>query len=147
MRLVDSNVLLYAADDGADLHDVSRSWLEGALSGLATVIVPWQCVIGFLRISTNPRFYPRPTSPESSLRFLQALLAPPVVIHGEPDQHHLDRVADLLAATGVGGNLVNDAHLAALALQYDATVISYDNDFDRFPGVRWERPSTPSQAN
>ena len=46
----------------------------------------------------------------------------------------------MLRATGRGGNLVNDAHLAALALQYDATVISYDNDFGRFPGVRWERP-------
>ena len=65
------------------------------------------------------------------------------VLAGEPDRSHLRRVADLLKATGVGGNLVHDAHLAALALQYDATVISYDNNFGRFPGVRWERPPTP----
>ena len=48
------------------------------------------------------------------------------------------------SATGAGGNLVSDAHLAALAMQYDATVISYDNDFSRFPGVRWQRPTTPA---
>ena len=59
----------------------------------------------------------------------------------EPDHLHPDRLGALLSATGIGGNLVNDAHLAALALQYDATVVSYDNDFSRFPGVRWERPT------
>jgi toxin-antitoxin system PIN domain toxin len=107
-------------------------------------MVPWQCVIGFLRISTSPRFYPRPTSAESSLSFLHAVLTAPVVINGEPDQRHLDRVATLLAATGTGGNLVNDAHLGALALQYDATVVSFDNDFSRFPGVRWEQPQAIS---
>ena len=69
------------------------------------------------------------------------MLDVPSVTSGEPDRRHLDRVAVLLNATGRGGNLVNDAHLGALALQYDATVISYDNDFGRFPGVRWERPT------
>jgi toxin-antitoxin system PIN domain toxin len=141
VRLVDTNVLLYAADTGAEHHRSARTWLEDAVSSLATVLVPWPCVIGFLRNSTNPRFYPRPTSAESSLSFLHAVLTAPVVINGEPDHRHLDRVATLLAATGTGGNLVNDAHLAALALQYDATVVSYDNDFSRFPGVRWERPT------
>ena len=50
----------------------------------------------------------------------------------------------MLAETGSAGNLVNDAHVAALALQYDATVVTYDNDFGRFPGVRWERPGSGS---
>ena len=48
------------------------------------------------------------------------------------------------SATGTGGDLVSDAHLAALAMQYDATVISYVNDFSRFPGVRWQRPTAPA---
>lgn len=39
-----------------------------------------------------------------------------------------------------GGNLVDDAHLAALARQYDAVVLTHDSDFGRFPGVRWEAP-------
>jgi len=65
----------------------------------------------------------------------------PSVITGEPDLRHASRVRDLLVATGTGGNLVTDAHLGAMALQYDATVVSYDNDFGRFPGVRWERPA------
>ncbi len=43
---------------------------------------------------------------------------------------------------GVGGNLVNDAHLAALAIEHKCQVVSYDNDFSRFPGVKWEQPPT-----
>jgi uncharacterized protein len=140
MRLIDTNVLLYAADAGADKYRTAKAWLEDALSGAETVIVPWLTAVGFLRISTNPRFYPRPTSISEALRFLQAVLAVPVVINGNPDGRHLTRVQELLAATGWGGNLVNDAHLAALALQYGATVVSFDNDFGRFPAVRWERP-------
>ncbi|MGH9295407.1 MAG: PIN domain-containing protein, partial [Acidimicrobiales bacterium] len=49
----------------------------------------------------------------------------------------LDR---LVAETGTGGNLTNDAHLAALALQHKADIVSFDNDFGRFPGVQWHRP-------
>lgn len=142
MKLLDVNVLLYAADTLVEQHDVSRRWLTTALSQLETVNVPWLSAIGFLRISTNPRFYPRPVSVAESMSFLQRVLAAPTVVTGEPDHRHLDRMSELLAATGRGGNLVNDAHLAALALQYDATVVSYDNDFSRFPGVRWERPSS-----
>lgn len=140
MRLVDTNVLLYAADAGAEKYRTAKVWLEDALSGAETIIIPWATAVGFLRISTNPRFYPRPTSISEAMMFLRAVLAIPVVINGNPDPRHLTRVEELLAATGRGGNLVNDAHLAALALQYDATVVSFDNDFSRFPGVRWERP-------
>ena len=58
----------------------------------------------------------------------------------EPDFRYLERVEMLLRATGVGGNLVGDAHLAALALQHEAAMVRFDHDFGRFPGVRWERP-------
>jgi predicted nucleic acid-binding protein len=36
---------------------------------------------------------------------------------------------------------VNDAHLAALAVEHQCTVVSYDNDFSRFAGVSWHPPS------
>ncbi len=61
--------------------------------------------------------------------------APASVLIG-PTARHLDRLADLLSVAGTGGNLVSDAHLAALALEHGATVVSYDRDFGRFPGLR-----------
>jgi toxin-antitoxin system PIN domain toxin len=140
MKLVDANVLLYADNESAEHHETSRAWLTAALGGLEPLIIPWLNVVTYLRISTHPRLHASPNSVSDSLEFIGAVLGSEVVVAGEPDRHHLDRIADLLAQTGRGGNLVNDAHLAALALQYDATIISYDNDFSRFPGVSWGRP-------
>jgi len=141
VKLVDANVLLYASNGRAEHHEISRGWLSGALSGSETVIIPWVNVIAYLRLSTHPRLHEKPSTVSEALDFVRKVVAVPIVIHGDPDGQHLNRVADLLGATGRGGNLVNDAHLGALALQYDATVITFDNDFGRFPGVRWSRPT------
>lgn len=46
----------------------------------------------------------------------------------------------LLERAGTGGNLTNDAHLAALALEHGATIVSFDRDFGRFEGVRSRVP-------
>jgi toxin-antitoxin system PIN domain toxin len=143
VKLIDANVLLYADDRAAEHHRASRSFLTAALSRGDLILVPWLSVLAYLRISTMSQLHHQPRSVVGALAFIRAVLDRPSVIAGEPDHRHLDRVAELLAATGHGGNLVNDAHLGALALQYDATVISYDNDFSRFPGVRWERPTPP----
>ncbi len=141
MKLVDSNILLYAVHEEAVHHPVARRWLDRTLSSNETVLMPWISLIAFLRISTRPDIYPDPLPIEAAIANVEAWLEVPSVITGEPDTRHAQRLGVLLRATGVGGNLVNDAHLAALALQYDATVVSYDNDFNRFPGVRWQQPN------
>ena len=46
----------------------------------------------------------------------------------------------MLASVGVGGNLVTDAHIVALAIEHQAEVHSNDSDFARFPGLRWRNP-------
>jgi predicted nucleic acid-binding protein len=40
---------------------------------------------------------------------------------------------------GTGANLLNDADLAALAVEHGASIVSYDSDFGRFDGVRGHR--------
>lgn len=140
MKLVDANVLLYAVHQEAEHHATSLTWLDRTLSATEAVVFPWISLIAFLRLSTHPSVYENPQSVPQAFENLEAWLDVPVVVTGEPDVHHPARMRDLLAAAGGGGNLVNDAHLAALALQYDATVVTYDTDFGRFPGVRWERP-------
>lgn len=49
---------------------------------------------------------------------------------------------ELLALLGIAGNLVSDAHLAALAIEHGATLESSDHDFGRFAALRWEDPLT-----
>lgn len=140
MKLVDANVLIYAVDLSAEHHVVAKRWLDGALSGRQTVLLPWVSLLAFARIVTHPAVYTAPVAIGEALDFIDAWLEQPTVITPEPDATHVRRVRELLAVTGRGGNLVNDAHLAALALQHRATVITYDNDFGRFPGVTWQRP-------
>ena len=82
----------------------------------------------------------RPLGPEAALDIVDGWMGSPVVVTGEPDARHARRLRELLGVTGRGGNLVNDAHLAALALQHGAEVVTFDNDFGRFPGVMWRRP-------
>lgn len=147
MKLLDVNVLLYASDDTSKHHDPARRWLVSALQHNERLVVPWIVVVAFLRISTS-HGYATPLTIERAMSFIRPIVGADNVVAGDPDVRHLERIADLLTAIGVGGNLVNDAHLAALAQQYDATVVSYDNDFGRFPGVRWERPSvSPDRPN
>ncbi len=54
----------------------------------------------------------------------------------EPEDHW-PRLRQLLADTGQGGNLVMDAHLAALAMSHRAAVASFDRDFSKFSGLQW----------
>ncbi|WP_139416159.1 TA system VapC family ribonuclease toxin [Agromyces laixinhei] len=141
MRLVDANVLLYAVDRGADHHRAAKTWLDAALRGPQTVLLPWVSVLAFVRLVSHPSVYEHPLPVSDALDVVDTWLAAPSVVTPEPDARHLARIRELLGATGRGGNLVNDAHLAALALQHRATVITFDNDFGRFPDVLWERPT------
>jgi uncharacterized protein len=72
---------------------------------------------------------------------LERWLSAPMAMTLEPTRRHLPILRGLMAAAGGTGNLVNDAHLAALALEHDAEVVSFDRDFARFEGLKVVRPS------
>jgi len=140
VRLVDANVLLYAVNTDAERHDISRGWLDEALSGAATVAFSWIALLAFVRLATMTGLFPRPLSLNQAMDRVDAWLAAPPAVVLEPTADHARIMRTLLGSAGVGGNLVNDAHLAALAIEHRAVVVSFDNDFGRFGGLRWERP-------
>lgn len=141
MRLVDANVLLYAVNEDAARHGEARPWLDRALSGDATVAFSWIALLAFIRLSTKAGLFPRPLSIDDAIDRVDAWLAAPPAVVVEPTATHARVVRDLLRSIGVGGNLVNDAHLAALAIEHRCTVVSYDHAFSRFEGVVWETPA------
>ncbi len=53
---------------------------------------------------------------------------------------HAEILFSFLETLGTAGNLTTDAHLAALAIEYRAELISCDTDFARFPHLRWRKP-------
>lgn len=135
MKLVDANVLLYAVNSDARHHEASRRWLDGALSGSDTVAFAWVALLAFVRLSTKVGLFPSPLDVDGAMNRVDAWLgaAPAVVI--EPTVDHARILRSLLDSVGVGGNLVNDAHLAALSIEHRCDIVSYDRDFGRFPGV------------
>ncbi|MHB1139576.1 MAG: TA system VapC family ribonuclease toxin [Microthrixaceae bacterium] len=140
MNLVDANVLLYAVNTDASHHRASREWLDGALSGGATVGFSWIALLAFVRLSTKDGLFPSPLTTGEAFDRVDAWLAAPAAVLVEPTARHASLLRQLLAQVGVGGNLVNDAHLAALAIEHGGTVITYDHDFGRFDGVEWFSP-------
>lgn len=141
MKLVDANVLLYAVNRDSGHHEPARAWLDGALSGQATVAFSWIVLLAFVRLTTKPGLFPSPLTVEQAMDRVDAWLGASPAVVVEPTVDHPRIVRDLLDSVGTGANLVNDAHLAALAIEHRATVVSYDHDFGRFEGVSWEAPS------
>jgi len=140
VKIVDTNVLLYAVDEHSARHSAARTWLDAALSGSESIGFAWSVLLGFVRLSTNRAIAARPLNVDEAIAVTQSWLARPPSLLLEPNAEHLGTLRDLLGPIGTAGNLVADAHLAAHALEYAAEVVSFDADFGRFPGVRWRRP-------
>lgn len=144
MILVDANLLLYAYHPRADQHEKSRAWLEAVLSGPELVRFAWLTLWAFLRIATNPRVFDRPLSPDEAETAISSWLAQPASGILEPGERHWEILCSLIRDGQAAGPLVMDAVLAALALEYGATLCTTDRDFARFPGIRWTNPLVAS---
>ena len=140
MIVPDVNLLIYAYNDGAPYHDAARRWWEGLINGSERVGMPWVVLPGFVRLMTHPKALTAPISTSQALDYARVWFQYPHVTPVNPGAGHLTHLQRNLNAAGVGANLVTDAHVAALAMEYQAEVHSNDTDFSRFPGLRWRNP-------
>ncbi len=140
MIVPDVNLLLYAYNDGAHLHRPASNWWEGLLNGTERIGIPWVVTVGFVRLLTHPSLRDHPATIAQALDFVDLWFHAPHVTTLNPGRQHLTLVRRALDAAGVGGNLATDAHIAALAIEYQAEVHSNDTDFSRFPGLHWRNP-------
>jgi len=143
VKLPDINLLVYAVDEDSPSHEPAREWLDASLSSTEAVAFAWMVLVGFLRISTNPAAFEQPLAASDALDYIDEWLTQPVASVVHPTDRHAATVRRLLKPLGAAGNLVNDAHLAALAIEHGAELCSSDNDFSRFEGLRWVNPLTP----
>lgn len=139
MILVDANLLLYAFDAGSEHHHPARQWLESAIDSSTPIGLPWVCLMAFVRITTHPRNR-QPLPLGAALQVMDDLIALPSVIVVGPGALHWRLFRDAMTAANAKGDLVTDAHLAALAIEHNATLCTNDADFSRFPGLRVEFP-------
>lgn len=140
MIIPDINLLVYATDNLNTHRREAERWIEEILSGPETVGFPWHSLTGFVRLSTNPRVFNVPLSVDTALSIVDEWLSQPNATVVHPTRRHIAVLRDLLSPIGVGGDLVPDAHLAALAIEHGATLHSADSDFARFPALKWYNP-------
>jgi toxin-antitoxin system PIN domain toxin len=141
--IVDANVLLYAVDADSTFHEAARGWLEETLNGPTRVGLPWASLLAFQRISTHPRAAASPLSPGQAWSYIADWLDTDATWVPAPGEKHAEILHRLIIDGDLRGNLVTDAHLAALAIEHGVGVCSTDSDFARFAGLTWVNPVAP----
>ena len=132
MKIVDANVLLYAVNADSAHHDRARRWLLKSLTGNEAIGFPWVSLLAFVRVSTNPRIFASPLSISAAFDLVDSWLGQPPSTVPAPTARHAALLRGLLEQTGAAGNLATDAHLAALAIEHSADVVTFDRDIARF---------------
>lgn len=140
MIVPDINLLVYAHNEDAPFHRLARSWWQDLTNGSEQIGIPWIVASGFVRTITLRSVTPNPLPATVAVDWLSEWFELPHISAINPGQEHLALFRRNLDAAGVGGNLVTDAHIAAIAMEYQAEVHSNDSDFARFPGLRWHNP-------
>jgi toxin-antitoxin system PIN domain toxin len=136
VKTPDVNVLLYAVNADSPQHEAARRWLEASFSSAGGVAFGWPALVGFLRLSTRSGIFGKPLPLDAALELVDAWLDHPAARLIAPTERHAAVLSALLLAGGRGGNLVSDAHLAALAIEHGAELGTFDRDFERFAGLR-----------
>ncbi len=140
MILVDANLLLYAYHPRSPQHEASRDWLEATLSGTELVRFAWLTLWAFLRLSTQPRVFERPLTIAEAEAAIVSWLVQPAAGIVDPGERHWEILQEVVHRGQAIGPLIMDAALAALAIEHGATLYSTDQDFSRFPGLKWRNP-------
>ncbi len=140
MILVDANLLIYAFASSTPQHRPAKQWLDAQLNGLTIVGLPWPSLLTFSRLVTNPRVFEHPAPLSKAWAQVLSWLDSPQVRVPHPTERHHEILGSLLKAANIRGNLISDAHLAALAIEHGFILCSCDSDFARFPGLRWQNP-------
>ena len=140
MILIDANLLVYAHVSSFPQHDRALDWLDERLNGSVPVGLPWPTLLGFLRLVTNPRIFEHPESVKDAWGQVENWLKCGPAWVPQPTEKHSAILGSLLEHESIRGNLIPDAHLAALAIEHGLILCSTDGDFARFPDLRWENP-------
>lgn len=144
MRAVDTNILVYARRQEPPEHKVARELLDELCGGAEPWALAWPCIYEFLRVVTHPRLFRPPTPVEGAWEAVEILLDSPSVVVLAEGENHGAILGELLGETSACGNVVHDAHIAALLIEHGVDeIITADEDFRRFRKLKVTNPFRP----
>ncbi len=138
MDLLDNNVLIYSFRLEMELHAPAKSWLEASLNESRPIRLFPAVEVGFARLVTHPKLFKPPSIISEVREFLSVLCASPGVKIALWNPLMRDRWLHLCEDLNLNGNDCNDAMLAAVALEKNLRVVTFDKGFRRFPGLKVE---------
>lgn len=137
MRALDTNILVFAIIRTSPQHARARDLLAECSEGAQAWALPWPCVYEFLRVVTHPRIYHPPVPPDVALGDVRAILASPSLMLLSETPRHAELMDAVVRGARVSGNLIHDAHIAALCLEHGVSELwTGDRDFHRFAELR-----------
>ena len=140
MLLIDANILLYAKVSNYPQHQIAAAWFEQQVNEQIRMAIPWANVLAFLRIVSNPRIFQAPLSIQDAQAQIDEWLKLPNIWIPQPTPKHWQILSQLLLDNQLTGNLIPDAHLAALAIEHGLEICTTDTDFARFSRCKWRNP-------
>ena len=135
MFLVDTNVLLHAADENssfyAHCHELLEEWLNQSSAWFST----WPVLYEFLRVATHPHVFRSPWPTHQAWRFLDEIYTSPGFKILTPTERHRDVLIQTLGELPhLAGNIMHDTHTAVLMREHGIRrIYTRDTDFHRFP--------------
>lgn len=140
MKAPDINVLVGAFRLEHPHHALARAWLERTLASGEPIGLSPYVATGVVRVLTDRKIWPAADSIDEALTHLDTFRLNASVSPIVPGPRHWEIFAELCRAAGARGPLVADAAHAAVAIEHGATWVTFDRDFARFPGLRWQVP-------
>ena len=145
---LDVNILLYASDTSSPHFERARSFIESCMVQDEIFTVGWLTVMGYLRIATHPAVFDRPLSPGEAMANIEMLRDLPQVRFLSEEEGFWNAYRTTTAEVPTRGNLVPDAHLAALLRQHGVkTLYTHDRDFLKFSFLEVRDPLSSAPTN
>lgn len=143
VQAVDTNVLVAAHVETLPQHRTAHELLKVLSEGDLPWAIPWPCVYEFLRVATHPRIFHPPLALDRALRSIGGVLKSPTLLLLSETPRHAEAMERVVGGAGATGNLVHDAHIAALCLEHGVReILTGDRDFTRFDGLTVIDPFT-----
>jgi toxin-antitoxin system PIN domain toxin len=145
VRALDTNILVFAEIANNPFHARAMQILRECSEGAVAWAIPWPCIYEFLRVVTHSRVYHPPVPHEKALADVRLILGSPSLVLLSETDRHAEVMEEVVRASAATGNLVHDAHIAALCLEHGVSeLVTGDRDFLRFEGLRIVDPFADS---
>jgi len=139
--LPDVNVLIYAFRRDVPQHSISNAWLNQVVTAGVPFGISPLALAAVARVTTDQRVYRAPSALSEVFQFCDYLRGQPHCHIVEPGERHWSIFERLSLETDTRGRRVTDTWFAALAIEWGCEWITFDRDYARFPGLKWQLPS------